>query len=142
MVAKITVLKARTGAGGTYRAVTDEHDVTYLCYDKTLWHHLEPGSFFYAEFDVATKRDGTGSYNRIIGISKEEPKAKEVAPKPSPEKPIEAVVTPLGDAKNRAFSLSYSKDIAVAEIDKGKETTPAKTIELAKRFCRYLETGE
>jgi len=160
MVTSITVLTARTGTGGTYRAITDEHGETYLCYDKTLWHHLEAGNFFYAEYDVATRKDSKGSYNRIIGISKEEPKAKEVALKPSPgkataetapkalveqeieeERATRELAKRQGDAKNRAFALSYALVVA-AQSTIGKELSSDNIIALAKKFAKYLDTGE
>ena len=47
-----------------------------------------------------------------------------------------------GDGKNRSYALSYSKDIAVAQIKAGAELTPNKIIWLAKIFCTYLDTGE
>jgi len=70
-----------------------------------------------------------------------------------------AEITPQADAKmtkedwaekeritrksiERQTSLKEAVNVAVAEIDKGKEMTPAKIIELAKRFCKYLDTGE
>ena len=57
---------------------------------------------------------------------------------------LESVETKVnsGDSKNRAFALSYSKDVAVAVINKGKETTTKEIIDRAKRFCEYLDTGE
>lgn len=46
------------------------------------------------------------------------------------------------DPHNRSYALSYAKDVTVAKIGKGLETSADKTIEIAKRFNRYLDTGE
>ena len=59
------------------------------------------------------------------------------------EKPIETAPTSLGDAKNRAFALSYAKDLAVAaQSTIGKELSSDNIIALAKKFAKYLDTGE
>lgn len=77
-------------------------------------------------------------------------KGKEVAelpPQPSdkllPEhqEVIDEVVKPKPDSKNRAFALSYSKDITVARIAQGKDETYAQTIIRAEAFCSYLDSG-
>ncbi|KKN70438.1 hypothetical protein LCGC14_0431330 [marine sediment metagenome] len=43
----------------------------------------------------------------------------------------------VGDGKNRAFALSYSKDLAVAGVIKVNEIG-----EYAKRFSKYLDIGD
>jgi len=48
---------------------------------------------------------------------------------------IEKVITK--DSKNRAFALSYSKDLAV-----GGKIETKEIITMAKRFEKYLEEGE
>ncbi len=53
-------------------------------------------------------------------------------------------VTTIGEGKNRSFALSYAKDIVIATLNKDllKEKITEKTIEFAKKFEKYLETGE
>ena len=46
------------------------------------------------------------------------------------------------DPKNRSYALSYAKDIAVAQIEKGEEMAADKVVDIAKRFTHYMDTGE
>lgn len=43
------------------------------------------------------------------------------------------------DPKNRAFALSYSKDISVAKITKGDKVTGLETLRIAELFRQYLD---
>ena len=56
-----------------------------------------------------------------------------------------AVITSVvnkSSGKNRSFALAYAKDIGVALIQSGEKTNASTIIELAKKFDKYLETGE
>lgn len=58
---------------------------------------------------------------------------KPIAPKPTPQaKP---------EPKNRAFSLSYAKDIACAKIQMGGSMTPTEILHMAELFTSYLDSG-
>ncbi len=48
----------------------------------------------------------------------------------------------ITDPKNRSYALSYAKDIAVAKMMAGEEMSVDKVIDIAKKFARYLDTGE
>jgi hypothetical protein len=41
---------------------------------------------------------------------------------------------------NKAFALSYAKDLAIAYINKGVDFTPEQIVENAKVFDNYLES--
>ena len=51
-------------------------------------------------------------------------------------------VTIKGNPQNRSYALSYAKDIAVAKMVAGEKKTPSDVITLAKRFTKYLDTGD
>ena len=82
-------------------------------------------------------------------VIKEGAKIVETAPKALVEQEIEEeratreLAKRQGDAKNRAFALSYAKDLAVAaQSTIGKELSSDNIIALAKKFAKYLDTGE
>ncbi len=57
------------------------------------------------------------------------------------KKAIEEVQQQIGDSKNRAFSLSYSKDYHIARMGQGTKVTEADILVTAKLFESYLDTG-
>jgi len=71
---------------------------------------------------------------KLTDIKVDESKLKEQQVTP-PAEPIR------GDPKNRAFALSYSKDIDCAKIQAGKETSLRECLFRAASFADFMDRG-
>ena len=120
-------------------------DKIKIAQKRTHLHHLfEQGNTVALHWETYMNKSYVANANLVEGeppLVKEA--VKEGAKVTSVEKPTEIKPAPLGDAKNRAFALSYAKDLAVAaQSTIGKELSSDNIIALAKKFAKYLDTGE
>ncbi len=120
----------------SYFIITDQDDVKYISYKPTVFNDFGVSMEGDIEYDLPKFADGT---NNLIGW-----KSVENAPQP-PQSPTVASKSatqqelpkpkPI-DLKNRAFSLSYAKDLAVAKI-----IVVDKILAYAETFRMYLDGG-
>lgn len=102
-----------------------------------------PGLGVTVTYDTVRGKEGK-SYDYISGIQPlaegvkvDETKITEQQIKPAPQ-PAPATKP---DSKNRAFALSYAKDIGCAKIQMGGSITPTEILNIAIVFTSYLDVG-
>ena len=130
---KIIVVKSSevlTGTKGEYLKVTTEEGKTQNIFDQAIWNLFGDG------MAVKLHLEKQGDWWNVTSA---ESVAKALAEKAQAEKPVEERKP---DSKNRAFALSYAKDVGVAQIQAGKDFKPRNLFALADAFTLYLDTGD
>jgi len=92
---------------------------------------IEDGSI--TNLPLKLKKEKKGQYWNVVGV--------ELVKDGIERQAIEKVRVEMGDSKNRAFALSYSKDVTVARIAQGKDEDYIQIIIRADSFCSYLDSG-
>lgn len=116
-------------SGKSYLEVIDQDNDKYSCWEEGLWNSLGKNATGTVSFEKkGIFRNITAFETAEEGIAKISPKPPDTpAPEPLPPKKWQA------DGKNKAFALSYAKDLAVAD-----KITGSQIIFTAEMFNQYL----
>ena len=126
--------------GKLYLSVKDQDGIFYSCWDDGLWNLLMQNASVEIGFESSTVNNRT--YRNIrevktVAVKLEEKKESALA--------LDKSSKPMGDSRNRAFALSYAKDLAVPMLGKPQQklTLPfvLNLLNIAKIFETYLDTG-
>ena len=126
---EMATIQTGDNAGNQYLKVHGSDDKTYSIFQEGLWNTLQVG----AAVQLTLEKNQKGYWNVTDATSV----AKELAEKQQGAQQVE----PQAFLKNRAFALSYAKDIACAKIQAGKEATLKDLLNMANSFDLYLEKG-
>jgi len=134
----ITIVESelKSGAKGEYLLIVDHEGVRFACFNqhKGLWDCLGKNMTASIGFEVKGIFKNIEEAHPISGqIQVDKSKITEQQVKPTP--------APKPESKNRAFALSYAKDIACAKIQMGSDISPVTILGVAELFTTYLDTG-
>ena len=110
-------------AGGTHK-VNAKHKAIHPVFEPGIAVEVGYGEYMQKEFIHTARQVKDGLSAPVVSKGAIE---------------IQKVIN-VSSGKNKAFALSYAKDIGVAIIGQGKECSTKKVIEIAKEFQEYMDS--
>lgn len=129
IISVVTSEMQTSKTGKPYLQVVDQDNVKFSCWDEALWNTLGKNAGAKIGFEVK------GIFKNIIQAETVElPINPEPEDTKEPKTKVVAEGSKIKDPKNRAFALSYAKDLAVAGA-----IEPTKILSYAEVFTRYID---
>ena len=116
---------AEAKSGNKYLKVHGSDDKTYSIFQEGLWNLFNEG--FAVELTLEKNEKGYWNVTDAKSVAQE-----------LVEKQVETIEQQPA-SKNRAFALSYAKDIACAKIQMQGGITPKEILNLAELFTAFLD---